>query len=92
MAKADGDDDKAPTGGPRTPPSASVALAGNNAYALLSGLIEDFFVARKLLKGSPHTEAAYRADLAGISAQARRRQHGPGMDSLGPVLRLPRGR
>jgi integrase/recombinase XerD len=31
-------------------------------------LAEDFFVARKPLKGSPHTEAAYRADLAGVSA------------------------
>jgi integrase/recombinase XerD len=31
-------------------------------------LVEDFFVARKPLKGSPHTEAAYRADLAGVSA------------------------
>ncbi len=32
-------------------------------------LFEDFFVARKPLKGSPHTEAAYRGDLAAISAQ-----------------------
>ena len=34
----------------------------------LVALVEDFFVARKPLKGSPHTEAAYRRDLAGVSA------------------------
>lgn|GEM_PF-4723621 len=32
-------------------------------------LVEDFLVARKPLKGSPHAEAAYRRDLAGVSAQ-----------------------
>ena len=39
------------------------------ADAPLKALFEDFFVARKPLKGSPHTEAAYRSDLAAISAQ-----------------------
>jgi len=51
-----------------TPAATSVALAGPNAGVLLSGLVDDFFVARKPLKGSPHTEAAYRSDLAAISA------------------------
>ncbi len=34
----------------------------------MGALFADFFIARKPLKGSPHTEAAYRADLAAISA------------------------
>jgi len=45
-----------------------LALAGASADAPLRALVEDFFVARKPLKGSPHTEAAYRSDLAAISA------------------------
>ncbi len=32
-------------------------------------MFDDFFVARKPLKRSPHTEAAYRRELATISAQ-----------------------
>jgi hypothetical protein len=32
-------------------------------------LFQDSFIARKPLKGSSHTEAAYRGDLATISAQ-----------------------
>jgi hypothetical protein len=46
-----------------------LALEGTSADAHLQALFEDFFVARKPLKGSPHTEAAYRGDLATISAQ-----------------------
>jgi hypothetical protein len=38
-----------------------LALAGASADAPLRALFEDFFVARKPLKGSPHTEAAYRS-------------------------------
>ena len=56
--------------------TASQAAAGTTGLAAsataanvpLVALVEDFFVARKPLKGSPHTEAAYRADLAGVSA------------------------
>jgi integrase/recombinase XerD len=51
------------------PAGPDLALAGASADAQLKALFEDFFVARKPLKGSPHTEAAYRGDLAGISAQ-----------------------
>jgi site-specific recombinase XerC len=51
---------------PATPPG--LALAGTSAGAPLISLFDDFFVARKPLKGSPHTEAAYRGDLAAISA------------------------
>jgi hypothetical protein len=50
------------------PPAPDSALAGASAEAPLRALFEDFFVARKPLKGSPHTEAAYRSDLAAISA------------------------
>ncbi len=32
-------------------------------------LFEDFFAVRKPLKGSSHTEGAYRGDLVAISAQ-----------------------
>jgi site-specific recombinase XerD len=51
------------------PAARGSALAGASADAHLQALFEDFFVARKPLKGSPHTEAAYRGDLATISAQ-----------------------
>ncbi len=50
------------------PPAPSLAVADAGADAHLEALFEDFFVARKPLKGSPHTEAAYRGDLAAISA------------------------
>ena len=50
------------------PAGPDLALAGASADAQLKALFEDFFVARKPLKGSPHTEAAYRSDLAAISA------------------------
>lgn len=49
-----------------TPSEHGLTLAEANAR--LPALFEDFFVARKPLKGSPHTEAAYRGDLAVISA------------------------
>ena len=49
------------------PPAPSLALADAGADAHLEALFDDFFVARKPLKGSPHTEAAYRGDLAAIS-------------------------
>jgi site-specific recombinase XerD len=52
-----------------TPAAPGSVLAGASADAYLKALFEDFFVARKPLKGSPHTEAAYRGDLAAISAQ-----------------------
>jgi integrase len=51
------------------PAAPGLALAGASADAHLQALFEDFFVARKPLKGSPHTEAAYRGDLTTISAQ-----------------------
>ena len=52
-------------------------------------LVEDFFVARKPLKGSPHTEAAYRADLAGVSAHiAACLGTEPGELVLGHLLRI----
>jgi hypothetical protein len=47
-----------------------LALEGTSADAHLQALFEDFFVARKPLKGSPHTEVAYRGDLATISARS----------------------
>jgi site-specific recombinase XerD len=56
-----------PTG--RTGAGAALALNGDSAGVRLRELFEDFFVARKPLKGSPHTEAAYRGDLTAISAQ-----------------------
>ena len=67
----DGDDE-----GPARPASTAGAgpapsdhgLTLAEANARLPELFEDFFVARKPLKGSPHTEAAYRGDLAAISA------------------------
>jgi integrase/recombinase XerD len=46
-----------------------LVLAGASAGAQIKVLFEEFFVARKPLKGSPHTEAAYRGDLAAILAQ-----------------------
>ena len=49
-------------------PALGLILAEPGADAPLKALFEDFFVARKPLKGSPHTEAAYRSDLAAISA------------------------
>jgi site-specific recombinase XerC len=59
-----------PVDEPVAPSSApDLALAGPSADAPLRTLFEDFFVARKPLKGSPHTEAAYRSDLAAISAR-----------------------
>jgi site-specific recombinase XerC len=56
--------------GPRRVTSGPLSLAATKRAAAtpLVALVEDFFVARKPLKGSPHTEAAYRADLAGVSA------------------------
>jgi integrase/recombinase XerD len=51
------------------PPTPGLILAEPGADAPLKALFEDFFVARKPLKGSPHTGAAYRSDLAAISAQ-----------------------
>ena len=51
------------------PAAPGLAAAGTSADAPLNTLFEDFFVARKPLKGSPHTEAAYRSDLAAISAR-----------------------
>ena len=50
-------------------PGLGLALAETGAGTRLVELFEDFFVARKPLKGSPHTEAAYRGDLVAISAQ-----------------------
>jgi site-specific recombinase XerC len=50
------------------PPTSGLILSEPGADALLRALFEGFFVARKPLKGSPHTEAAYRSDLAAISA------------------------
>ena len=48
--------------------------------------MEDFFVARKPLKGFPHTEAAYRCDLAGVSAHlAAGLGAGPGELVLGQL-------
>jgi site-specific recombinase XerD len=66
--------DEGPGGAPGSPTErasagAGLALDGDNAGARLSELFEDFFVARKPLKGSPHTEAAYRGDLAAVAAQ-----------------------
>ena len=49
-------------------PGPGLALAETEAGTRLVELFEDFFVARKPLKGSPHTEAAYRGDLVAISA------------------------
>jgi hypothetical protein len=46
-----------------------LALDAGSADEHLEALFEDFFVAREPLEGSPHTEAAYRGDLATISAQ-----------------------
>ena len=58
-----------PADEPEAEPAApGLVLAAAGADAHLSELFEDFFVARKPLKGSPHTEAAYRGDLAAISA------------------------
>jgi integrase/recombinase XerD len=51
-----------------TPGPPSLAATEAAAATPLEVLVEDFFVARKPLKGSPHTEAAYRRDLAGVSA------------------------
>lgn len=51
-----------------TPAPAGLPATGASAAMPLVALVEDFFVARKPLKGSPHTEAAYRRDLAGVSA------------------------
>jgi integrase/recombinase XerC len=45
-----------------------LALAETKAGTRLTELFEDFFVARKPLRGSPHTEAGYRGDLVAISA------------------------
>jgi site-specific recombinase XerD len=66
--------DERPDGTVRSPTERAstgggLALDGDNAGVRLQELFEDFFVARKPLKGSPHTEAAYRSDLAAISAQ-----------------------
>jgi integrase/recombinase XerD len=63
-------------------------LAATRAAATtpLVALVEDFFVARKPLKGSPHTEAAYRRDLAGVSAHlAAELGAGPGELVLGQL-------
>jgi integrase/recombinase XerD len=54
--------------GPEPLPT-GLALAGANAEFLMGALVQDFFIARMALKGSPHTEAAYRSDLAAISVQ-----------------------
>ena len=59
-----------PAGSSTALPGRGLALAETEAGARLVELFEDFFVARKPLKGSPHTEAAYRGDLAAISAQS----------------------
>ena len=56
------------TSGPATSGVPGLPATGAGAAMPLVALVEDFFVARKPLKGSPHTEAAYRRDLAGVSA------------------------
>ena len=58
-----------PPGPTEGPQHDGAGLAVAHADALITQLVEDFFVARKPLKGSPHTEAAYRGDLAAITAQ-----------------------
>ena len=45
-----------------------LATTARAARTPLVALFEDFFVARKPIKGSPHTEAAYRRDLLGVLA------------------------
>ncbi len=57
-----------PTAKPRAVAAPGLAATTAAAATPLVALVEDFFVARKPLKGSPHTEAAYRRDLAGVSA------------------------
>ncbi len=71
VSQRTGEDPEGSTSSPshrnRTGPD--LALSGDNTNVRLQVLFDDFFVARKPLKGSPHTEAAYRGDLAAISAQ-----------------------
>ena len=55
-------------GGPAPGSPTGLAPSPKAAATLVVTLVEEFFVARKPLKGSPHTEAAYRRDLAGVSA------------------------
>jgi hypothetical protein len=50
---ADAGDEKAATGATTTPPMPAWRLPGPTPGALLAGLVDDFFVARRLLKGSP---------------------------------------
>jgi integrase/recombinase XerD len=72
--------------GARAPAGADLALSGDNANVRLAELFEDFFVERKPLKGSRHTEAAYRSDLVVISAElAAAAGTEPGQLRLGQV-------
>ena len=55
-------------GGPSEAGELGLAATSEASATPLVALFDDFFVARKPLKGSAHTEAAYRRDLAGVSA------------------------
>jgi integrase/recombinase XerD len=57
-----------PTAKARAVAAPGLAATTVAAATPVVALVEDFIVARKPLKGSPHTEAAYRRDLAGVSA------------------------
>lgn len=61
-----------PVNEPEVAPAApGLTLAGTSADAHLKALFEDFSTARRFLKGSPHSEAAYQGDLAAISDMER---------------------